>query len=403
MSLLDDASLIITPTAYDEDKLYAVKPINGDGDLTWTRASAATRVNSEGYIEVVAAGYPRINYPIDGGCPSVLLEPQRTNLVTYSEDFSSWSPMRVTIASNDTISPANLLNADKLTADGTSSEHRLIYTYVDTVQVAISVFAKKETHDFIQIRTNSVSSGYANYDLNLGTTTATTATSSIEDVGNGWYRCTLVTVAASILNYSINLVTSESASRSEINTLSTGVYLWGAQLEQGSYPTSYIPTNGSTATRLADIGSGSGAVDDFNSEEGVLFVEMAALADDLTNRRVSISNGTTSQRVFIGYDSTTNNIQAITSNSGTQGSMSYVVSDITDFHKIGLRYKVNDFSLWVDGVEVDTDVSGTVPAAGTINSLQLNSGAGIDSFYGKIKQIATFDYLDDTQMAALTT
>lgn len=80
-SSIEKASLILTSLAYKASKLYAVKPYNGNGDLTWTRATPATRINSSGLIESVASNIPRLNYPIGGGCPSILLEPARTNLV----------------------------------------------------------------------------------------------------------------------------------------------------------------------------------------------------------------------------------------------------------------------------------------------------------------------------------
>ena len=90
MSLLYDASLIITPNAYKESKLYALKPQSGNGDLTWTRNSGATRVNSAGLIENVLANVPRLDYSL-GGCPNILVEPHRTNRLLNSETLVTQS------------------------------------------------------------------------------------------------------------------------------------------------------------------------------------------------------------------------------------------------------------------------------------------------------------------------
>jgi len=122
MSLLEKASLVLTPNAYKASKLYSVVPSSGLGDMTVTRATTATRVNSLGLIESVASNVPRLNYDVAGGCPSILLEPQRTNLLTYSEDFINavWVKSAIAGASmpvvtaDDTISPDGSLDADKV-------------------------------------------------------------------------------------------------------------------------------------------------------------------------------------------------------------------------------------------------------------------------------------------------
>ena len=92
MALFDDASLVVTPNGYKEGTLYSIKPTSGAGDMTVVRATTATRVNSAGLIESVANNVPRLDY-LNASCPSLLLEPQRTNLVTYSEqlDNAAWT------------------------------------------------------------------------------------------------------------------------------------------------------------------------------------------------------------------------------------------------------------------------------------------------------------------------
>ena len=89
MSFFDDASLVLTPNGYKASKLYSIKPTSGLGDMTVVRATTATRVNSAGVIESVAINVPRLDYPPLGGCPSILVEPLRTNLVFPSATLTT--------------------------------------------------------------------------------------------------------------------------------------------------------------------------------------------------------------------------------------------------------------------------------------------------------------------------
>ena len=181
----------------------------------------------------------------------------------------------------------------------------------------------------------------------------------------------------------------------------SGFYIYGAQLE-GSYPTSYIPTSGSTVTRNQDIFTRDGIGSLINSTEGVLFVEMAALSDDLSTREISLSDGTTTDRIEIRYSPVSNRIQGLVRvGSVIVANLSFIVSDITDFSKIAFKWKVNDFALWIDGVESGTDTSGSIPSG--LNRLALDGGSGSDVFFGKVKQLQVYTTaLTDTQLAALT-
>ena len=180
-----------------------------------------------------------------------------------------------------------------------------------------------------------------------------------------------------------------------------GVYIFGAQLEQGSYPTSYIPTSGSTVTRNQDIFTRDGIASLINDSEGVLFVEMASLSDDLTYRILSLSDGTPNERVYIQYTNASNTVAVVVKNGGsTQANMVYVLSDETQFSKIAIKWKVNDFAMWVDGVEVGTDTSGSVPLG--LNRLAFDN-ASVTNFYGKVRQLQVYNTaLTDAQLTSLT-
>jgi hypothetical protein len=187
-----------------------------------------------------------------------------------------------------------------------------------------------------------------------------------------------------------------AASRVHIALRNSGVQdtadllVWGGQLEAvgNTAPTTNIKTEGSTVTRLADECNNAGTSAEFNDSEGVLYCEMYALDDDLTDRRISISDGTTSNSVVIGYSTTTNQIEVDVIDGGvSQSSMTYSVADIKVGTKIAIKYKVNDCALWVSGVERATDVSATA-----------------NDFYGKVKDIRVYTTaLSDVELTALTT
>jgi hypothetical protein len=179
--------------------------------------------------------------------------------------------------------------------------------------------------------------------------------------------------------------------------------MWGGQQEVGAFQTSYIPTTSSTVTRNADVCDNAGTSATFNDAEGVLFAEIAALANDGSNRSISISNGTTSNQIVIRYSSTANQVTAYITDGGViTAQLNYTLSDALSYNKIALKYKVNDVALWVNGTEVATDTSATMPSG--FDELKFSRGDGINDFYGKCKQLIYFnEALEDAELTALTT
>jgi hypothetical protein len=267
MSLLLNTSLVVTPTVYNAGTLFGIVPTDpssNNADFTVTRATTKTRTNSAGLIETIAINVPSIDYSL-GGCPNILGEPQRTNLFVRSEEFNtSWSSILGSVTANATISPSGSMDADRFTADGTIGSHRVAQAVSITSGSAytISCYVKKDTNDFFQFYHTSANFGsqaFANFDVNngvLGTLGANSIASSITDAGNGWYRCSMTSNAISssgAVSLNLSLITTATSSRGSSNELTTSLFLWGAQLEQGAYPTSYIPTTSSTVTRNADV------------------------------------------------------------------------------------------------------------------------------------------------------
>jgi hypothetical protein len=255
MSLFDDAKLILTPNGYKSGKAYSLKPFDGTGDFGVVRATTATRVNSAGLIESVAANVPRINYPIGGGCPHWLVEPQRTNLLLRSEEFNSspWTLLAgATITPNTSIAPDGTTNADELNSDGTSNlaQVRQTITVTNGVTYNLSCFVKKGTNDFFTIRGISGTSD-SRIRFNLNQLTFVTSGSPInvifEDYDNGWYR-----ISFSMIMDGTSLLYVAHPNNSVTAELGNQI-IWGAQVVEGTEPSSYIPTVATAITRNADV------------------------------------------------------------------------------------------------------------------------------------------------------
>lgn len=265
MSLFDDASLIVTPNGFKASKLYSLKPFDGSGDLTVSRNTSATRVNESGLIELVGNNVPRLDW--SSGEPSILVEPQRTNIVTYSEDFtdSSWAKTAVNVTENSIISPDGLLTSDSIVEDSTSNRHRLFKTLSKSLSektYSLSVYVKNlsgSRNIRINLESNIPNSKASvvfdtngNVVLNATAIGGFTNASSSATLINGFWRYTL-TATSDLGNLIIPIILLNNGT-SEVyqGDGASGVYLYGAQLEQGN-STSYIPTTGTTVTRNADV------------------------------------------------------------------------------------------------------------------------------------------------------
>ena len=368
--------------------------------------------------EVVdATNIPRIDYT--DGTASILLEPQTTNLVTYSEDFSMWTGLiNLSIGLNEGASPSGEVNANLLSlgVDTSSTRHRLysLYNFILGNEYTFSVFAKKDEQDWFQLMYGAAfdTQSYANFDLangvvgNVGTSTD----ANIIDYGNGWYRCSITCTATAAISSTFEIITTNNTNSGRYpsyqSTTNTNVcFLWGAQLEQQSYSTSYIPTSGAIATRLADTVTGAGSTDLINSTEGVLYAEIAAFADDGTLRNISISDGTYSNTILLRYLDLSNKIQAVVRiGNSFKGICDFTLADTTENIKVAYKWKNGDFALWINGTEVDTSFDIGEFAPNILTELSFDRGDGTQNFYGKTKAVAVWkEALSDEELTCLTT
>ena len=414
MSLYDKMGLLITPNGVAPGKIFAYKPTNGSGDGVFDRNTTATRVNSAGLIEDVAIDMARIDYPTNGSCPHLLFESQSTNLVTYSEGFSQWATIQnVTVIDNNAISPNGTLNASKITETTSNSVHRLFQnSTVSNNRHTFSVFAKKGTRDWIYLRLDGNGASRTWFDLDNGIigTVDSDHIAEIKDFGNGWYRCT-VTIKGNVFDTTplgiIAITTSDNVQVYAGDT-SKYIYVYGAQLEQLPYATSYIPTNGSAVTRVQDVATDFGDVNSFNSEEGVLFVEMAALHDSSFNRWLSISDGGFSNYIQVYFRDNGRIIFNIITNGVIQNNFVYSLITsgklVTDMNKYAFKWKENDLALWVNGVEVLTDLVANVPNPNTFNKFSFSAPTDSNVTLSKVKQVQVYkEALTDLELEYLTT
>ena len=181
------------------------------------------------------------------------------------------------------------------------------------------------------------------------------------------------------------------------------VIVWGCQLEDLSYATSYIPTYGSTVTRATETLTGSGNSTLINSTEGVLYAEIAALADDGTARNMALSDGTTSNRIVMVYTNVSNQIRFYLEGTGGTITVNHTLTNSTELVKAAVRYKSQDFAFYINGVQIDTNNS-SITFSG-LNDLSFYNpfGGGSSPFYGKCKELAVFDEaLTDDELELLT-
>jgi len=380
-NLLSKASIVLTPTAYSDGDLHCIKPNTATGDFDFTRSTTATRINSSGNVESVAANLPRIDYT--GGTGQILLEPQTTNLLTYSEDFSQWSAGSTITLQSGFSAPDGTNNAYKLTKTGTAQPY-LIFNASLTTSSTRSIFAKTVSG------TGTVN--LLNHNSN---------TNNLFTLTENWQRFDVSTSnSTGVANfYAVDFRGSSSLSE---------IIVFGANATNDqAFATSYIPTSGSTVTRNADAANNAGSsslISGGGSGEGVIYAEIAAFTSSPGVGNISLSDNNQLRRIVIGFGFSANQILCTINNGSTfPNFLSFqTITDVTAYNKIALKYKFNDISLYINGVEVATDTSSTIP---TLQSLQFDNGYnGASQFFGKVKCVAIYkEALTDAELTCLTT
>jgi hypothetical protein len=365
---------------------------------------------------------PRLDY-LGSSCPRLLLEPQRTNLVTFSEqiDNAAWSKLFLGVTANNASSPDGTTNAEKLIPDATLNTHLFFQTLTPAAGVYTqSAFFKAGEYNFacLRLATDSDTKRYAVVlNLTTGVITATdslgspTSTSSkVENYGNGWYRLSISSEHTSGTMFPTFAVSS-TAVPTFSNSLpfftgdaTSGIFAYGCQLELGAYATSYIPTLGASVTRVADAASKTGISSLIGQTEGTLFVEINSANLESYTQRIFTASDDTNNNV-VGLQLTgANQITFYVENGGVNQAVitkSAPAITLGQNVKIAAAYKANDFVLYVNGIQVGTDASGSVPATSV---LRYANPTGTNPYIGKVAQSLLFKTrLTNAQLAELTT
>ena len=396
----------------DENDNYKPLP------FAFTRSTSATRVNKEGLIEVVTNDRPRIDYT-DSEDGVFLLEKAATNLIPYSEDFSNaaWDLFRASVTTENYLSPNGSSDVKNIIPNTLNDTHG-IYDFVSASSgtYTSSVFLKENGYNFACVRI-SVDGDTRRFsavvDLTNGNVTSTDATGSptstsfsVDDYGNGWFRLSVSCSHSSGLVYvtiSPSLISNPTFSSSLPifqGDGTSGVLVFGAMLEQNSVASSYIPTQGSATTRVAETASGSGNSEVFNDSEGVLFVNHKPIINTTTNSSTTVNNGT-ANRVYIGNNTTDENLQFFMAVGGSSKINVLTPYPKNVYSKIAFSYKSGNSKGYVNGFQIFSD-NVAFSDFSTLNKLSFNNGAS-DTFKGSIKEVGYYDeVLTDLELETLT-
>ena len=408
-----------SPTSYNTVGTKTEDFIANNTDLFLKpTADADLTIDNISVIEITDdTNLPRIDYT--DGVGSWLFEPQSTNLITYSEDFSQsyWRKDKITVTDNSIISPSGQLDASLI--------QETVYTSgIPSLDLSNSItLSGTYTYTFYVKNNNGRYLGISfgsnaerirtNFDFNTNTfktlifNGTTTGLASFTNLGD-YYRISITatfpssTVADIVL---MPLATDTYPFFDFQNSDNRSFYLWGAQLEQSSFATSYIPTNGEVGgvTRLQDAAFGAGSSDLINSTEGVLYAEIEGLSNGGINRIISISDETNNNLIMLRLGITANRVTAFVRGSGGAYS-TLTINGVTqtDDNKIALVWDASNFRVWVNGNERSTTAINSVPS--NINTVKFSNPTSGENFFGKTKCVAVFkEALTDAELTCLTT
>ena len=328
---------------------------------------------------------PRLDYT-NSSCPSILVEPQRTNILSYSEQFDNavWGAPANVIA-NTVVSPDGTTTGDTLTGGLYRLQVFSSITYV------FSFYAKKNAQSTFSMRVDAPTN--QTYTFNLDTGTADGGCSMV-NVGNGWYRC-FMPFTSSLTGTGVFYP----------NVGGNNFYIWGAQLEAGSYATSYIPTVASTVTRNTDNIYKTGISSLIGQTEGTVFI------DFIWNQLTGVGSY---PRIIELWKDSSNYIQLFNI-SGTQtlfyeiyngGVVQFSGSTTMNLgaNKIALAYKLNDCVIYKNGTLIATDTVATIPTLNDLGIFGVFNGGGGANLAASLKSAQLYKTrLTNTELASVTT
>lgn len=382
-----------------------------DSRIAFTRASTATYVNAFGRLSSSAINAPRIDYdPVTLACKGLLIEESRTNLLTYSEQFdnAAWTKLQSSVTANAAAAPDGTTTADKLVEDNTASNaHYLQQSSAASngATYTVSAYFKAAERTQCQLVLYGASAVYqAVFDLSAGALAAQTGTGSytITSAGNDWYRIAITAICNSTACYGL-FYTAVSNTAIYTGDGTSGLYIWGAQLEAGAFATSYIPTTSAQVTRAADVATMTGA--NFSSwyrqDEGSFIAVSDQYVTGNSNQCIvfEAGDGTNANLVQLGTQYGTTNFQYLINQAGSSQA-AVVTAASTSQTARAVSYKTNDCAQSINGAAVSTDTAATMPIVASfgvgckINQIsQLNGHIARIAYYPKRLTNATLQAL----------
>jgi hypothetical protein len=378
----------------DENNNYKPLP------FTTTRNSIATRVNKEGLIEVVGNDIPRIDYT-DSADGTLLLEPSRTNAATYSEAFdnSFWIKDNATVVGGYS-APDGSNNAFKLIEGTSNSQHNVRSSFIPTTngsEIAASVFVKADTRSEVVMQEAAYTGVYLSVDLISETITTNGTSANLTKLVNGWFRIDIISTCNVVTAWKV--MPSLNGTSTYQGDGTSGIYIWGFQLEDvASYATSYIPTNGSSVTRVADTANGAGNSQVFNDSQGVLFFNLNTL-NTSSVPVFSLSDGTFSNEIEFAYYGT-NQWNVISRVGGANTSVVGTVNGDA-YSKFSVSYTSSNFKVFLNGFLIGSNTMAS--AFSGLKKINFSYPDEANPFQGKTKEIGYYDTaLTDEELEYMT-
>ena len=379
--------------------------------ITFSRASGGTFLGSNGLLQTAANNVPRIEYDATGAAKGLLIEEARTNLVDISNSFNVWNRINTSVTASTETSPSG--SADAFIVKPTVSSGTTWVFYLPMINTGvvstISTFAKASGKPFLTMSNSNGGVRYASFNLTTGAvgTVASGYTANMEDFGNGWYRCSVTTPTGFNERAVFAVSDTDDGISSAVNG-DDGILLYGAQIEAGSFPTSYIPTTGAAATRVRDLAEIPTSAFGYNNDAGSVAVEFKsnkpsnqfygafALNDNTDNNRIVHHTFNIGQHRGAVVTSGSLDVDLT---AGSRGAPSELV-------KFAIGFSDNNFAASLNGATAVVDTSVTIPSEisklgiGFMFQQDLNSNL----LNGHIKSIQYYPrQLTNTQLQELTT
>ena len=428
----DSASVLIW-NAYQQNNVTSPTSDIPDATAFVSRASTKTVVGADGNLTTIGIDEAPWSYnPLRLSAPPALMyEVSRTNLLTYSEQFdnAAWTKSRLSgITANAVVSPDGTLTADKLVEDTTLGAHyvaSLFYAVASLPTGSVYVKAAERSFALLQIIKDNGANFASPSDFSINLTTGeftggSGANPTVTNAGNGWWRISLTATSTATINYGIRVSSANAdgtGGGSYTGDGTSGIYIWGAQLEAGDYPSSYIPTTTTTVTRAAEVVTYSAAtraadvayidgqnfLDFYNQSEGTFVVDAIAQADTGAFRNVlSANDGGFQDSIILDCESTRIAYGYVITDSVLQSAFTKLNVPTGTHYKTATAYAENDVAGSYNGEAVLTDSSVQLP----VNLTRLSIGCSPTSFSQANAPIARITYypkrLDNTTLVKLS-